>query len=134
MSRIHGKRGRVYLGLASDTAVAEPLTFIARWAIRHPTDRADVTVMGDSHKIYVNGMPDATGMFSGFLDDATAQTYTAAIDGLARKFYLYPDLSSNTKYFFGTIVVDFALEGGVDGGVTLNADWGAASLLTRIGQ
>lgn len=134
MSRIHGKRGRVYLGIASDTASAEPLPFIARWAIRFPTDRADVTAMGDTHKIYVNGMPDCSGMFSGFLDDATAQTYTAAVDGLARKFYLYPDLSSNTKYFFGTIAVDFSLEGGVDGGVALAADWGAASVVTRIGN
>lgn len=113
---------------------AEPLPFIARWAIRFPTDKAEVTAMGDTHKVYVNGMPDCTGMFSGFLDDATAQTYTAAVDGLARKTYIYPDLSSNTKYFFGTTIVDFALEGGVDGGVTLNADWAAASLFSRVGQ
>lgn len=132
MGRVHGKRGRVYLGIASDSAAAEPLPFIARWAIRFPTDRAEVTAMGDRHKIYVNGMPDATGMFSGWLDDATAQTYTAAIDGLPRRFYLYPDLSSNTKYFFGTIAVDFSAEGGVDGGVSLNADWGAASDIFRV--
>jgi hypothetical protein len=132
VGRFHGKRGRVYLGIASDTATAEPLPFIAKWAIRFPTDRADATAMGDTHKIYVNGMPDCTGMFSGWLDDATNQTYTAAIDGLARKFYLYPDLSSNTKYFFGTIVPDFTSEGGVDGGVSMSADWGAASLITRV--
>lgn len=134
MARIHGKRGRIYIGIASDTATAEPLPFMAKWAIRFPTDKAEVTAMGDSHKIYVNGMPDCTGNFTGWIDDSTAQTYTAAIDGLARKFYLYPDLSSNTKYFFGTIVVDFAEEGGADGAVGLSADWSAASLITRAGQ
>lgn len=134
MGRFHGKRGRVYMGIASDTATAEPLPFIASWAIRFPTARAKVTAMGDRHDIYVNGMPDCNGMFRGWIDDATAQTYTAAIDGLPRKMYLYPDLNSNTKYFWGTIVVDFNAEGGVDGGVALSADWGAASDVFRQGQ
>jgi hypothetical protein len=133
ISRIHGKRGRFYIGIASG-GTPEPLPFIARWAIRFPTDKAEVTAMGDTHKTYVNGMPDCTGMVSGFLDDATAQTYTAATDSLARSFYLYPDLSSNTKYWYGTCVIDFTAEGGVDGGVTLNADWGAASTVTRVGN
>jgi hypothetical protein len=130
--RFHGKRGRVYFAVASG-AEASPLPFIARWAVRSPTDRADVTAMGDRHKTYVNGMPDCTGMFSGWLDSNTAQTYTAAIDGLARKTYIYPDLSSNTRYFYGTIVADFTAEGGVDGGVSLNCDWGAASDMYQAG-
>jgi hypothetical protein len=132
LARIHGKRGRIYWEITSGGS-AEPLPFIARWAIRFPTDKADVTAMGDTHKTYVSGMPDCTGMFSGFLDDSTAQTYTAATDSLARKVYIYPDLSSNTKYWFGTAVADFTSEGGVDGGVTVNADWAAASLFTRVG-
>lgn len=133
MSRIHGRRGRVYLGIASDTAVAEPLPFIAKWAINHTVDKVEVTAMGDSNKTYVAGMPDATGTFSGSYDNATAQTYTAAIDGLARKFYLYPDLTTNTQYWFGTIVVDMSVDGGVDQAVNMSASWNAASTVAKVG-
>jgi hypothetical protein len=130
---LHGKRGRIYLGIASDSASAEPLPFFAKWAISHGTDKADVTAMGDTHKIYVSGLADASGTFNGFYDTATAQTYTAAIDGLARKFYLYPDASTNSQYFFGTILVDMSTEGGVDGAVTVSASWNAASTIAKVG-
>jgi hypothetical protein len=130
VSRIHGKRGRVYLGIASG-GTAEPVPYLARWEINQSNDKAEVTSFGDRQKTYVAGMADASGSFSGFLDDATAQTYTAAIDGLARKFYLYPDLSSNTKYWYGEVLPDFTSGGGVDGAVTLSSNWSAASDILR---
>lgn len=133
MARIHGRRGRIYLGIASDSAVAEPLPFFAKWSINHSTDKAEVTAFGDSHKTYVSGLADAVGAFSGFYDDATAQTYTAAIDGLARKFYLYPSTLTNSQYFFGTVLVDMQTEGGVDGPVTVSASWNAASTIAKVG-
>lgn len=133
MARIHGRRGRIYLGIASDTASAEPLPFFARWTINHSTDKAEVTAMGDANKVYVSGLADATGSFSGFYDDATAQTYTAATDGLARKFYLYPSTLTNSQYWFGTILVDMTVEGGVDSAVTVSANWNAASTVAKVG-
>src|SRR6476620_6104214 len=110
MARIHGRRGRVYLGILNDTATAEPLPFIAKWSINFATDKANVTALGDSNQVYVAGLPDASGDFSGFFDSATAQTYTAATDGLARKFYLYPDTSTATTYWFGTVLPDFSVD------------------------
>lgn len=134
MARIHGRRGRVYIGIASDTAAAEPLPFTAQWAIEFATDNTDVTAMGDTNKVYVAGLPDATGSFSGYYDDATAQTYTAATDGLARRFYLYPSTPSNTgPYWFGTVLADFKAESSVDDSVKQSGDWQAASAITKIG-
>lgn len=132
MARIHGRRGRIYLEIASG-ATAEPLPFIAKWAINHSTDKVEVTAMGDNNKVYVAGLPDATGTFSGSYDNATAQTYTAAVDGLARKFYLYPDLTTNTQYWFGTILVDLSVDGGVDQAVNMSASWNAASTVAKVG-
>ena len=43
MSRIHGRNGRIYLGLASSTAVATPLPFFATWSMNFVTDKVDVT-------------------------------------------------------------------------------------------
>lgn len=130
MARLHGRKGRVYLDVAGGGS-ASPLPFIANWSITFATDRSEVTAMEDANKTYVSGMPDASGDFSGFYDDATAQTFTAASDGVARKFYLYPDHTVTTKYFHGEILVDFTANGGVDGPVALSASWSAAGPINR---
>ena len=131
MARIHGRNGRVYVAIASG-AEASPLPFIATWSINFATDKAEVTAMGDSNKVYVAGLPDASGEFSGFYDDATNQTYTAAVDGVARKFYQYPNQTDTTKYFFGTVLPDFSVNGGVGDSVQVSASWNAASSIVRV--
>jgi hypothetical protein len=131
--RIHGRRGRIYLGIASDSASASPLPFFATWSINFAVDKAEVTAMGDDNKIYVAGLPDASGQFSGFYDDATAQTYTAATDGLARKFYLYPSILNNSQYFFGTILPDISIDSSVSDAVKVSSSWSAASVISKVG-
>lgn len=121
------------MGIASDTAQAEPLPFFADWSMDYAVDKFEVTAMGDNNKVYVSGLPDASGEFSGFYDDATNQTYTAATDGLPRKFYLYPSTSLATQYFFGTILPDFKVNGGVGSAVAVSASWNAASAVAKVG-
>jgi hypothetical protein len=133
MSRIAGRRGRIYLGIASDSATAEPLPFFASWSISFETEKIDVTAMGDPGKTYVAGLPDASGEFEGFYDDASNQTYTAAVDGLPRKFYLYPNTSLTTQYFFGTILPDFSVNAEVNGAVEVSASWSSASQIAKVG-
>lgn len=132
MGRYHGRNGRVYLGIASDTASAEPVPYLATWSINFATDKTEVTAMGDANKVYVAGLPDASGEFSGFHDDSTAQTYTAATDGLARKFYLYPNTLNTAKYFYGTVLPDFNINGGVQGAVEISSSWNAASTVFKV--
>lgn len=134
MARIHGRRGRLYVGLASSVAVAESVAFLRDWTIAKASDRTDVTAFGDSNKTYVQGLPDASGTYSGFFDNATAQTYTAANDGDARRFYLYPDATVGTAgpYFFGTAFFDWNTAGSSDGAVTLSGTWAAASEIAKI--
>lgn len=132
MGRYHGRNGRVYLGIASDTVAAEPVPYLATWSINFATDKVEVTAMGDANKVYVAGLPDASGEFSGFHDDSTAQTYTAATDGLARKFYLYPNTLNTAKYFFGTVLPDFNVNGGVQGAVEISSSWNAASTVFKV--
>ena len=126
----------MYLGIVDDTAVATPLPFLASWSINFVTEKAEVTAFGDSNKVYVSGLPDASGDFAGFYDDGTAQTYTAAVDGLPRKFYLYPRTTGtpgNTQYFFGTILPDFSVNAGVGDAVAISASWNAASGIAKVG-
>lgn len=130
---IHGRKGRLYVGLASDTASAEPVTNLSKWSIDFSTDDVEVTVFGDTNKVYVSGLPDASGSFSGFYDSASAQLYTSATDGLARRFYLYPTNSSTTTYWFGTGLFDFSVEGDVGDAVKVSGGFKAASAVTKIG-
>jgi hypothetical protein len=133
MGRLHGRNGRVYLGLASSAAVAVPLPFFAKWSISFATDKSEVTALGDGNKVYVAGLPDASGDFSGFYDDATVQTYTAAVDGQARNFYLYPNVLNNAQYFYGTILPDFSVNGDVGGPIAVSSSWNAGSLISKVG-
>jgi hypothetical protein len=132
LSRIAGRNGRVYMSLTSG-GLAEPVAFLSSWSINFATDKYDVTAFGDGNKVYVAGLPDASGEFSGFYDDATVQTYTAAVDGIARKFYLYPSTLTNTQYFWGTILPDMSVTGPADGPVAISASWNAASLVQKQG-
>jgi hypothetical protein len=121
------------MALAS-AGTAEPLNFQAKWSINAATDKDEVTALGDGNKIYVAGLPDASGDFSGFYDDATVQTYTAATDGVARKFYLYPDIVNDpAQYWFGTIFPDFKLDGDVGSALKVAASWVAASTIAKVG-
>src|SRR5437763_930960 len=132
MVRRHGRNGQVYMGLASSAAAASPLPFQASWSINMVTDKQDVTAFGDGNKVYVAGLPDSSGDFSGFMDDATSQTYIAATDGQPRNFYLYPDATNSPSvYWFGTVLPDFSADGAVGGPVNVKASWNAASKVQR---
>jgi hypothetical protein len=134
MARIHGRSGRLYVGIASDTAAAEGVPFVAKWSISFSTDRVDVTALGDRNKQKVAGLPDVTGTYEGFFDTATAQLYTAASDGLSRRFYLYPSTPSQAgPYWHGTATFDFDMEGAVDDAVKISGDFDATSDVFKVG-
>lgn len=145
MGRIHGRNGMVYMALSTAggaNPTASPLAFISDWTINFTVAKVDVTALGDTNLVWVAGLPDASGDFTGFFDTATAQTYAAAIDGQPRAFYMYPTLVaanggpgnatvSSGEYFFGTILPDFAVSGGVASAVTMKSSWNAASQVQR---
>jgi len=131
MARRHGRNAQVYVGVTS-AAAASPCAFQAAWTINMVTNKVDVTAFGDQNLVYVAGLPDASGDFTGFMDDATSQTYIAATDGLARNFYLYPDaVNLPNTYWFGTILPDFSADGAIASAVNMRATWNAASRVQR---
>jgi hypothetical protein len=132
LARIHGRNGRVYMNLTS-AGTAEPVAFLSSWSINFEVDKEEVTAFGDPNKIYVAGLPDASGEFSGFYDDATVQTYTASADGIARKFYLYPSTSNNGQYWFGTVLPDFKVNAAVAGAAEISSSWNAGSSIAKVG-
>ena len=131
MVRRHGRNAQVYVGITSGAA-ASPVPFMASWTMNQVTDKQEVTAFGDSNKVYVAGLPDSSGDFGGFMDQASSQTYIAAVDGLPRNFYLYEDaINDPNVYWFGTIIADFSTDGAVAGPVNAKATWVAASKVQR---
>jgi len=131
VARIHGKGGMCYAGILSGAA-ASPIAYLTDWDINFTVDQPEVTAFGDANKIYVAGLPDASGDFSGFWDDASQQFYVAARDGVARNFYLYPNqvLDPNI-YWFGTILPDYAVSGGIAAAISIKTNWVAASAIRK---
>jgi hypothetical protein len=132
MPRISGRNARLYANVTSG-GTAEPIAFLNQFSLNFTTDKTEVTSFGDTTKTYVSSLPDCQGTFSGFYDDATAQLYTAATDGVARRFYLYPDTGSTGKYWFGTALFDFSVESSVSGATTMSGSFAAATAVTKIG-
>lgn len=143
MSRIHGRNGVAYVSVnpaagapGDPLATASPMAFLSDWSVNFVVAKVDVTAMGDQNLIWVAGLPDASGDFTGFYDTATAQTYVAATDGQPRNFYLYPSTlgsqgASPGQYFFGQILPDFSITGGVTVAVSLKSTWNAATRIQR---
>lgn len=128
--RWHGRFGRIYMALQSG-GTAEPVAFMNSWELNRQTDKEDVTAFTDPNKVYVAGLPDANGSFSGFYDSGTVQTYDAASDGLPRNFYLYATSLDTSNYWYGQILPDYKASAKVDGSVEVSADWVAAGPVNR---
>lgn len=131
MARIHGRKGALYVD-PTGSAAASPVAFLTKWTLPRNTDKIDATSCDDNNKFYMAGFPDSQGSYAGWYDDATAQLYTAASDGIARKFYLYPSRLDNTKYWFGTATFDQTVEGGVSEVVAISGSFAAASDIIKV--
>jgi len=135
VKRTRGNRTIAYIGV-NPTDSASPMAFLSDWSLNFTVAKVDVTTMGDSNLIWVAGLPDASGDFTGFYDTATAQTYVAATDGQPRNFYLYPSTvgvqgAGPGQYFFGKILPDYAVAGGVAAAVSMKSTFSAASAIMR---
>lgn len=132
MSRIHGRHGSLYCSLTSTSTNAEPVAFLSKWSLNATVGKVDVTAFGDTNLIKLAGLPDQNGTFDGWYDNATAQVYTAATDGVARRTYLYPD-TTGSQYWFGTAIFDMKINVDVNGGVAISGTFDAASAFSKVG-
>lgn len=126
-----------YIAIQNAVA-ASPMAFLSEWDVNFVLDQVDVTAMLDPTHIYVAGLPNCTGDFSGYFDTATAQTYVSSVDSLARNFYLYPSTLAaqmvTPQYFFGTINPDYSVSGAATAAVTIKSNWSAATPIFRYPQ
>lgn len=130
-TRRAGRNGALYAAIASG-GTAEPLYFISKWTFQAQTDQIEVTAFGDSNKSYVTGLPDAKITWSGFWSDDSNDMFTAALDGVARAFYLYEDKSNKPNtYTFGLGFFDFSKSSDVAGAVDVSGNISASGSWSR---
>lgn len=131
-TRKAGRNGRVYLS-TTNGGVAVPVGSLNAWSIDFSVDKIDVTCFGDSNKVSVAGLPDASGSFGGVFDTAGQAILSGARDGQSRNWYLYPFTTDPTVYFYGEILVDASFETSVSKEISLTSKWSAAGPITPVG-
>lgn len=133
MARIAARNARLYVAITQSNTSPEPIAFLNKLAMSQTVDKFDVTSFGDSNKTYVSGLPDASGTFAGFYDTVSPGLYTASLDGVARNFYLYPDITaiSTAGFFKGQALFDFSVDLDVGGAAAISGSWSAASAVTK---
>ena len=132
---ISGRKGRVYIDAsAAGTAAASPVANLNTWGLDSTTDKTEVTSFGDGSKTYVVGLPDGSISFGGYWDTAAGSQYgiTQSIQA-GRKFYLYPDSTNASQYFFGTAHFDLSITQTVSGAVEISGTGSAASSISSVG-
>jgi hypothetical protein len=128
--RLHGRNGLVYLSVHNGDQ-ASPLAYLNSWSVAFTRDLFDVTAITDTQRKWAVGVRDVTGSFTGFMDDATSQTYIAAVDGLPRNMYLYPDAANMGQYFSGGVLPDLAVTGATAAPVGITVNWAAELTVGR---
>jgi hypothetical protein len=127
-----GRNAAIYIDTSSAAnGSAVPVSLKNNWSLDQATERFETTAFGDTNKSYVSGMPDVQGSFAGMWDADDTNLYNLIGSSSARKMYLYPDRLNNAAiYFFTTAFFDLSFEAPVDGLVSVNGNFGAASVAT----
>lgn len=129
MAKYAGRKGRVMIAATSGGAAVQITA--AQWSLDMKSDRFDVTSFGDANKVYVQGLPDLQGSFSGFWDHAETTVFDAASASGAVNMYLYPSTDATGIYWYGTAFIDASISVPVGGPVAISGSFAAASTWTK---
>ena len=89
-TRLHGKNGAIYLNAAKGDGGAVKVLVKNEWSLSLARDYVDATCFGDGNKVYLVGLKDISGTFSGLLD-VSGDELVNATDQDAIPCYLYAD-------------------------------------------
>lgn len=115
IDRVHGKTGSVKMdptGVGGATAAV--VASLNKWDLDMAKDQVKVTCFGDTNQVYVVGLPDLKGSFSGLYDPVDGLGIFGVIFGnIAPYLELYPVAA--------TIALKFAGKGLLDGKISVDA-------------
>jgi hypothetical protein len=127
MPAYHGKKSVIYLSTGG-AAQAAYVPFIAEWTLDKSVDTVEVTSFGDTNKVFVQGLPNLAGTFSGFFDSAQDVIFDASESATPVKMYIYPSTDVPSNYHFGTAWISASMASGIAAAVTMTGSFvGAGS-------
>ena len=125
MARYNGRRGLVYLGIATGTAASAVLR-LNNWALDMSRNFSDATAFEDTNQQYTGGKPNFQGTLSGVWDDTDDTMYDAMMADGPKNMYLYPSALVLTKYWYCPVEVDFSTSVAVGDTIPIEGNFAAA--------
>lgn len=112
MTAIHGKDALIYLSPGTGAAIA--ISEQNAYSIDSDFDLSDSSELGDTWKTNVKGLLGWSAKISGNFDTASSTLWSAHTASTVSNFYIYPQRSVLTQYYYGTawVKLDNILSGG----------------------
>jgi hypothetical protein len=107
-----GRNGQVLYDPAGVTPVE--LISLNTWKLSLKTNYTDVTSFGDTNRVYVPGMKDGTGSFSGFWNSSNVVIFDAVDATTPGMLKLVPNSTEPTFYWSMLAYIDADIDVGLD--------------------
>jgi hypothetical protein len=123
VAKHHGKDGAVYLSTSAGGSLS--LINLTAWTVDEVFDQIDCSDTNSENREYERGNLAVSGTLSGFWDSASDTLYDAATSEDEVSIILYPHRTTG-RYWFGSVLIDFAITTGVDQAVAVNGSFVAS--------
>jgi hypothetical protein len=111
---LSGRDGQVLWTPAPTTAVPTPveaeIISLNAWKASFATDYEEVTSFGDKNKVYIPGLPDISGTFSGFWNSAELALFQATRATAPGTLKLVPNKNEPEFYWKGGAYLDASID------------------------
>jgi hypothetical protein len=124
-----GRYGEVLYDATATTPVA--IASINKWKLSLKTDKINVTCFGDENKVYVPGLKDVSGTFSGFWNSDELTLFEATEAETPGKLVLVPNTTEPTFKWEGLAYMDAEVDTGVEGAPAVSGSFMAAGPWTQ---
>lgn len=136
MAILSGRNGRVAYDPtpSGSPSEAEVVAALNTWSGSFQTDFEDVSAFGNSNKVYIPGLRDASGTVGGFWDSVDRTLFTASTATTPGKLVLVPNITDTTPAagtphdapsFSGLAYLDFNIDCSLQA-PKVTANWRAA--------
>lgn len=124
--RVHGSRGDILLDPTGGSTLVS-VASLDKWDMDIAKDHVKVTCFRDANQVYVDGLPDLKGTYSGFYDPAEGLVLFDVILGTVKpSLELRPIADDTINVFKGRATIDGKISVDVNGAVTMGGSFVAA--------
>ena len=119
-----GREGQVKYDAAGTTPVE--IMSLNKWKLDLKTEKINVTCFGDQNKVYVPGMKDLSGSFSGFWNSEELTLFEAADADTPGLLELVPNKTEAEFKWSGKAYMDASIDTAVEGAPAVTGTFMAA--------